>query len=60
MRQISYVLQFTGRATPQEGAATVLKATTTAPSSSLKGLAKYNLPDKRCCWSRGVASRLEG
>jgi hypothetical protein len=30
MRQISYVLQLTGRATPQEGAATVLKATTTA------------------------------
>jgi hypothetical protein len=34
MRQISYILQFTGRATPQEGEGTVLKATTTAPSSS--------------------------
>ena len=34
MRQINYVLQFTGRATPQEGSSTVLKATTTAPSSN--------------------------
>jgi hypothetical protein len=35
MRQITYVLQFTGHATPEEGSATVLKATTTAPSSSV-------------------------
>jgi hypothetical protein len=39
MRQVSYVLQFTGHATPQAGAATVLKATTTAPSSSFTTVA---------------------
>jgi hypothetical protein len=35
MRQIIYVLQFIGQAAPEEGSATVLKATTTAPSSSV-------------------------
>jgi hypothetical protein len=32
-------MRFTGRAIPQKGAATVLKATTTAPSSSLTTIA---------------------
>jgi hypothetical protein len=39
MRQIMYVMQFTGRATPQNAAGTVLKATTAAPSCSITTVA---------------------
>jgi hypothetical protein len=39
VRQIIYALQFTGRATPRDGTPNVLKATTTAPSSSLTTVA---------------------
>lgn len=53
MRQIIYSMQFTGRATPQNAAGSVLKAATTAPSCSITTVTG---PDG----VRGTLQRVDG